>query len=125
MTLKTEVNELIADLEPIVAAHQRGEDTAGAIEDYIEHWEDAGVHGAIEMKATVTYPSIWQAIIMFQRAAAAGNNVEAAAERVKSALWQGYGASAGGQPGGRGSAASHCRLAAAGERARDGGSDSR
>lgn len=90
-----EVDELTAELEPIVAAHARGEDTAAAIDAYIDHWEDAGVHAAIEIRATVTYPNIWQAIIVFQRTVGAGGDdaaVAAAAEQVKSALWQGFGA---------------------------------
>lgn len=92
---REDVEHLIEELAPIVDAHAAGRDTGDAMAELIEHWEDVAIHAAIETRATVTYPTVWQAVIGLQQATSGGADaaaVQAAAERVKAALWQGYGA---------------------------------
>ena len=92
---REDVEHLIEELDPILEAHAAGRDTEAAVAELIEHWEEVAIHAAIETRATVTYPTVWQAVIGLQQATAGGADdaaVEAAAERVKAALWQGYGA---------------------------------
>lgn len=92
---REDVHHLIEELEPVVAAHDAGENTEAAVAELIEHWEEVGLHAAVESKAMALYPGIWQAIIALQQAAGSDANtaeVAAAAERVKAALWQGFGA---------------------------------
>ena len=92
---RDEVNDLVAEVEPIVQAQVAGEDAGPMIEAFIEHWEEVDVHGAIETRATVTYPTVWQANVSLQLAVAADRSdadVAAAGEFVKAALWQGFGA---------------------------------
>jgi len=92
---REDVRHLIEELDPVVEAHAAGKDTEAAVAELIEHWEEVGLHAAVESKAMALYPGIWQAIIALQQAA--GNDrstaeVAAAAERVKAALWEGFGA---------------------------------
>ncbi len=91
---QAEIEELVADVEPVVAAHGSGEDASARADALIEHWEEVGVHGAIETYATITYPTVWQALITLQQAAAGadGAAVARAGEGVSAALWQGFGA---------------------------------
>jgi hypothetical protein len=92
---REDVDHLIEELDPILEAHAAGRDTEAAMAELIEHWEEVAVHAAIETRATVTYPTVWQAIIGLQQTASGGADAEAvraAAERVKAALWQAYGA---------------------------------
>lgn len=89
-----DVRTLTAELDPIVDAHAAGEDAAPMIEALIHEWEEVGVHAAIETRATVTYPGIWQALVTLQQAVGAGEPAEAvaaAADEVEAALWQGMG----------------------------------
>ena len=89
-----EIDELIADVETIVGGHASGKAGKAEVEALIEHWEEVGVHTVIEAKAMVTYPGVWQAVIVLQQAVEAGQHgdVVAAGERVKAALWQSFGA---------------------------------
>ncbi len=92
---REDVEHLIEELDPILDAHAAGRDTESAMAALIEHWEEVAIHAAIETRATVTYPTVWQAIIGLQQATAGGADdeaVQAAAEQVKAALWQAYGA---------------------------------
>lgn len=92
---RAEVKELAAELDPIVEAHAAGRNAAPDIAELIEHWEEVGIHAAIETRATITYPGIWQALISLQQAVDGGKPAQAvreAAERVEAALWQGMGA---------------------------------
>lgn len=92
---QAEITDLTGELDPIVAAYRKGEDVAPRIQALIDHWEAVTVHGAIERKATITYPRVWQALIGLQQAADAGkpaDQIAAAADRVDAALWQGMGA---------------------------------
>lgn len=91
---KAEVEELVAEVGPVVAAYDQGEDASAMAAALIEHWEEVGVHGAIETHATITYPSVWQALISLQQAVAGddGAAVARAGEGVGAALWQGFGA---------------------------------
>ena len=89
-----EIRMLTDELDPIVDAYASGEDVAPELEDLIHEWEEVGVHAAIETRAPVTYPGIWQALVALQQAAGAGKPAEAvaaAAEDVEAALWQGMG----------------------------------
>lgn len=92
---EADVNGLVAEIGPIVDGHAAGDDMQDEVAGLIEHWEDVGLHGAIETRATITYPGIWQAIISLQQAVTGGKpaaEVAAAGERLKGALWQGFGA---------------------------------
>ena len=92
---REDVEHLIEELDPILEAHAAGRDTDAAVAELIEHWEEVAIHAAIETRATVTYPTVWQAVIGLQQAVSGSADdeaVRAAAERVKAALWQGYGA---------------------------------
>ncbi len=92
---REDVHHLIEELEPVVSAHAAGEDTEAAMAEVIEHWEEVGLHAAIESKAPALYPGVWQAVIALQQTAGSDKSdaeVAAAAERVKAALWQGFGA---------------------------------
>lgn len=92
---RAEIDALRAELDPIVEAYAAGEPVKPAIEALIEHWEEVAVHSAIERKATVTYPGIWQALIVLQQAVdgkRSADEVVQAGERVEAALWQGFGA---------------------------------
>ncbi len=90
-----EVEALITDVRGIVNARADSRSDGPDVDELIEHWEEAGVHAAIETKATVTYPDIWQALVAFRQAVEKdrdANAVAAAAQDLEAALWQGYGA---------------------------------
>jgi len=90
-----EIEALIADVRKIVSARTDGGNGGPSVEKLIEHWEEVGVHAAIERKATVTYPDIWQALVAFRQAVEKDRGAEAlarAAQDLEAALWQGYGA---------------------------------
>lgn len=90
-----EVEALIADVRGIVGARADGRSEGPGVDELIEHWEEVGVHTAIETKATVTYPDIWQALVAFRQAVEkdrGADAVAAAAQDLEAALWQGYGA---------------------------------
>lgn len=92
---RQDIETLAAELEPIVEGYAAGETVKPQIEALIEHWEEVDVHAAIERKATVTYPGVWQALIALQQAVDGGRppaEVSAAGKRLESALWQGFGA---------------------------------
>lgn len=90
-----EVEELIAEVRAIAAGSTTGDGTASALDELIEHWEEVGVHAAIETKASVTYPDIWQTLVVFRQAVEEDRGAEAvraAADDLEAALWQAYGA---------------------------------
>jgi len=90
-----EVEELVAEIRAVADARGRGDDAASALDGLIEHWEEVGVHAAIETKASVIYPDIWQALAAFRQAVAeerGAQTVTAVADDLEAALWQGYGA---------------------------------
>ena len=86
-----EVEELVADVNAIVGKPQAAKAEVDAL---IEHWEEVGVHAVIETRAMVTYPGVWQGIILLQQQVEAGDRdgIVAAGERLKAALWQSFGA---------------------------------
>lgn len=90
-----EVEELTAEIDAIASEPPGAGDAAAAVDELVEHWEEVGVHAAIERKVTVTYPDIWQAIVAFRQAVERQRGTEAvraAADDLDAALWQGYGA---------------------------------
>lgn len=90
-----EVEELIAEVRSIATDRPAGERADAALDELIEHWEDAGVHAAIETKATVAYPDIWRALVGFKQAIEEERGEEAvtaAADDLEAALREGYGA---------------------------------
>ncbi len=100
-----EIDALTAELVPIVDGHAARQAVKPRVEALIEHWEEVSVHAAIERKATIMYPGVWQALIALQQAVDGDrptSDVAAAAKRVEKALWQGFGALklAASQPGG-------------------------
>ena len=86
-----EIEELVADVDAIVSKDRAGKADVDAL---IEHWEEVGVHAVIEIRATVTYPDIWQGIVLLQQAVEAGDsgNIAAAGGSLKAAFWQSFGA---------------------------------
>jgi hypothetical protein len=92
---RAEIDALRAELAPIVDGYAADKAVKPQVEALIEHWEEVQVHAAIERKATVTYPGVWQALIALQQAVEGGRppaDVRDAGERVEAALWQGFGA---------------------------------
>lgn len=90
-----EVEALIGDVRGIVSARSDGRSAGPGVDELIEHWEEVGVHAAIETKATVTYPDIWQTLVAFRQAVEKDRDADAvatAARDLEAALWQGYGA---------------------------------
>lgn len=90
-----EIRMLVQDVKNIVEDYGAGENVAPKIQAWIDQWEEVGVHAAIESRATVTYPGIWQTIVALQQAVEADEPdgaVAAAGEAVEAALWQGMGA---------------------------------
>lgn len=89
--LEEEVQELVGDVDSIVADADR---TVADVDELTEHWEEVGVHAVIETRASLTYPGIWQGIVLLREAVTSGDAaaVSAAGEQLKAALWQGYGA---------------------------------
>lgn len=88
-----EVEELIAEVSSIAATRPAGDNAAAALDELIEHWEEAGVHAAIETKATVAYPAIWRALVDFKQAVEGERGeeaVHAAADDLEAALREGY-----------------------------------
>lgn len=84
---EAEVVAMNATVDAIVAGTQDG-----GVDALIEQWEAVEVHEAIEDKATIAYPGVWQALIQFRDAVAKGEGVETAGAAVKASLWQGIGA---------------------------------
>ena len=92
---KEEIGELTAEIGAIASDPPAGDGAGAAVDELVEHWEEVGVHAAIERKATVTYPDIWQALVAFRQAVEQERGpaaVRAAADDLQAALWQGYGA---------------------------------
>jgi hypothetical protein len=90
-----EVEEIVGEIRAVADARAQGDETAPAMDELMEHWEEAGVHAAIETKASVTYPDIWQTLAAFRQAVESkrgAETVSAAANDLEAALWQGYGA---------------------------------
>jgi len=90
-----EIEKLIADADTVVSAYTGGGNAGAAVDGLARHWESVGVHAAIETRATVTYHGIWQALIDLRQSVqedAGAATVAAAAETLKAALWQAYGA---------------------------------
>lgn len=91
---QAEVEMLIEEANAIARAHETGQPVDSRLEEYIEQWENVGVHGAIETRATVLYAGIWQGIIGLQQAA--GNDTppdefRKLVDKLEAALWQGLG----------------------------------
>lgn len=92
---REEVESLVTRAQSIARAQVDGQAVAPKIKAFVEHWESVGVHGAIETRATVTYPGIWQAIAALQQAAkndVSGDELRALVKDLEAALWQGFGA---------------------------------
>jgi len=90
-----EVEELVAEVNSIAEARAGGDRAEAALDELTEHWEEAGVHAAIETKATVAYPDIWQGLVAFRQAVEEERGAEAvraAAQDLAAALREGYGA---------------------------------
>ncbi|MEL7312228.1 MAG: hypothetical protein AAFN07_11995 [Pseudomonadota bacterium] len=84
--------DIVAMVATVGSITSNTEATREDVDALIQQWEDVTVHEAIEDKATLAYPGVWQALILFQQAVDAGDGVAEAGENVKSALWQGMGA---------------------------------
>lgn len=89
------IHHLIATVNRIVANYEPGAQYAEATDALVEQWETVKFHQAVEVKATPLYPPIWAAIGAFATALDKGASpatVEARADAIAAALWQGYGA---------------------------------
>lgn len=89
-----EVSKLSEELDALVADAAAGRELGGALEELVHHWEEVGVHAAIERKASRLYPPVWQALVAFRKAAEGGADAAALRERaraLRAALWQGLG----------------------------------
>lgn len=81
------INDIVADYEP----HEKYVEDIDAL---IEQWESVEFHLAVETNAMPLYPPIWAALGAFSTALKDGApvaTVEAKADHVAAALWQGYG----------------------------------
>lgn len=91
-----EVEQLSSRFQRLVDRRIAGEEPSEAqLDALIDAWEEVDVHLAIELKATPLYPGVWQALIGFRQAAAAGAPVSELRERadaMRDALLQGLGA---------------------------------
>lgn len=91
---QAEVERLIGQANAVAATYRDGGDAKAAVQALIDSWEDVGVHGAIETRATILYPTIWQAIVGLMQAIendAGHEPVQVAANTLGGALWQGFG----------------------------------
>lgn len=91
---RADVQRLIGEADAIVDAYRQGGDARAMVQALIESWEEVGVHGAIETRATILYPTVWQAVLGLLQAVDSDAGVEqvrAAADQVGVALWQGFG----------------------------------
>ena len=90
-----EIGELITDVEAIVGNYVNKKTGKTDVDALIEHWEEVNVHAAIETKAMITYPGVWQAVMLLKQSVDESHSIDkvvAAGERAKAALWQAYGA---------------------------------
>lgn len=89
------ISDMTARVESIVSNYQPGQKYAEQIEALIEQWESVEFHEAVEDNAMPLYPPVWAALGAFSSAISEGvpvATVEAKANDIKAALWQGYGA---------------------------------
>lgn len=92
---RAEVERLMGEAEEIVETRRDGGEAAAMIDNLIDSWEEVGIHGAIELHASVTYPGVWQGLVELQEAVESDadiDRVQAAADELAAALWQGLGA---------------------------------
>ena len=92
---RADARRLIDEAETVAATYRDGGDAAALIQPLIDSWEEVGIHGAIETRATVIYPNVWQGILGLKQAVendAGVEAVEGAADTLAGALWQGLGA---------------------------------
>lgn len=88
------INNIIAQVNAITAGYEPGKAYAEEIDALVEKWESVEFHEAVETNAVVLYPPVWAAIGAFSTAlkqGAAASTVQARAEDIAAALWQGYG----------------------------------
>lgn len=88
------INNIIENVNDIVADYEPDEEYAEEIEALIEQWESVQFHLAVETNAMPLYPPIWAALGAFSTALKEGATatvVEAKADDIAAALWQGYG----------------------------------
>jgi len=92
---RADVERLTGEAEAIAATYRDGGDAAAMLQPLIDSWEEVGIHGAIETRATVIYPNVWQGILGLKQAVendAGVEPVQSAVEALAGALWQGLGA---------------------------------
>lgn len=89
-----EVDELVARLEDLAERYRADKDMSTEMNDLIETWEEIEYHEALERKAALLYPPIWQALIPLREAVnsgAAPEEVMKLAKQTSFALHQGMG----------------------------------
>ncbi|MEO1326469.1 MAG: hypothetical protein AAFV47_07380 [Pseudomonadota bacterium] len=84
--------DVIAMIATVVDIVDNANATKSDTDALIQQWEDVAVHEAIEFKATLAYPGVWQGLIQLQTAVESAGDKDAAGEALKAALWQGMGA---------------------------------
>ncbi len=91
---RADVERLIGEADAIVEVYREGGDAEAGVQSLIESWEEVGIHAAIETRATILYPLVWQAVLGLMQAVEGDAGVEqvrAAAADIGAALWQGLG----------------------------------
>lgn len=80
--------------DQIVQAYRAGRKVDPLIDEWIELWEEVGVHGVIETKSPYLYPAIWQGVYAMKEVEENRGEpaeMKRAGEFTKAALWQGLG----------------------------------
>ena len=91
---RQDVMRLLDCADEIAAAYSNEADAETSAQKLIDLWEEVAVHGAIERKASILYPPVWQAISNLQQALktdAGEADLQAAQDDLAVALWQGLG----------------------------------
>jgi len=91
---QAEVVTLIEETEAIVAAYPNADSVKPMVDALLERWEEVGLHGAIETRAPILYPTVWRALLGLIQATEGdmpAEQVAASADEVAAALWQGLG----------------------------------
>ena len=91
---RQDVMHMLDSADKIAAAYSNETDAEASAQKLIDLWEEVAVHGAIETKASILYPPVWQALSNLQQALktdAGEADLQAAQDDLAVALWQGLG----------------------------------
>jgi len=91
---RQDVMRMLDCADEIAAAYSNDADAEASAQKLIDLWEEVALHGAIETKASILYPPVWQALSKLQQALkidAGEADLQAARDNLAVALWQGLG----------------------------------